>query len=216
MNVASTPPYYLPVKLIRLTSTSTSKTKPVYQMMKKIYNKSFTASNRCSSLHDLVIIRSIFLWMHPHPAHALASPARSAYELVTSGRPAYALAVHLVHIFQLVQCIRLLGHLVQLILLVQLLAGTNRPVLLVHPAKTFIHHVHSLVFCNTSAARSFIADCPYTRWYTVATRMSSSTTRRLRRFTASSHSTTIECLLINKNNKMLTNSLILRTHSLVH
>ena len=39
MNVASTPPYYLPVKLIRITSTSTSKTKPVYQMMKKFIIK---------------------------------------------------------------------------------------------------------------------------------------------------------------------------------
>ena len=57
--------------------------------------ESFTASNRGRSLLDHVLIRFIFLWTHPRPAHELA--------------------VHLVHIVQLDQCIRLLVRLVQLV-----------------------------------------------------------------------------------------------------
>ena len=57
--------------------------------------ESFTASNRGSSLLDHVLIRFIFLWTHPRPAHELA--------------------VHLVHIVQLDQCIRLLVRLVQMV-----------------------------------------------------------------------------------------------------
>ena len=44
------------------------------------------------------------------PEYALATPVRPAHELAASARPAYALVVHLV---QLVQCIRLLVRLVQ-------------------------------------------------------------------------------------------------------